>query len=270
MLWSLCTPPNQLNAIQLWLLALLGIAVLATGVSPVPVEASKGLLKLISYLGVYALMTKLLQVFGIMADFGRITHLVSCFSRITQRMLLNSRMQRMKSDANQSYMIDPAACAHMDPHYPVRNEAHLEERLKEEGAEKARERKLLAGPSLKWAMHDAEFRRQRDVYRERARRARVRASRRRAPGGEYRSGYTWSRSAPGASPRVPVVVAEMFVVVGPSEGRVGPGRRVALKRDRERQDRSRAPRPSSGRRLRSPSAGSSAASTPDSCARPPC
>ena len=56
------------------------------------------------------------------------------------------------------------------PHYPVRNEAHLEERLKEEGAEKARERKLLAGPSLKWAMHDAEFRRQRDVYRERARR----------------------------------------------------------------------------------------------------
>ena len=42
----------------------------------------------------------------------------------------------------------------------------------------------------------------------RARRARVRASRRRAPGGEYRSGYTWSRSAPGASPRVPVVVAE--------------------------------------------------------------
>ena len=61
-LWSLCTPPNQLNAIQLWLLALLGIAVLATGVSPVPVEASKGLLKLISYLGVYALMTKLLKV----------------------------------------------------------------------------------------------------------------------------------------------------------------------------------------------------------------
>ena len=42
----------------------------------------------------------------------------------------------------------------------------------------------------------------------RARRARVRASRRRAPGGEYRSGYTLSRSAPGASPRAPVVVAE--------------------------------------------------------------
>ena len=36
--------------------------------------------------------------------------------------------------------------------------------------------------------------------------------------------------------RVPVVVAEMFVVVGPSEGRVGPGRPTALERDRERQD----------------------------------
>ena len=61
MLWSLYTPPNRLNSIQFWLLALLGIAVLATGVSPVPLEACKGLLKLISYLCVYALMTKLLQ-----------------------------------------------------------------------------------------------------------------------------------------------------------------------------------------------------------------
>ncbi len=60
-IWSVCSPPNRLGSIQWWLLALLGIAVLATGVSPVPLAASKGLLKLISYLGVYALITKLLQ-----------------------------------------------------------------------------------------------------------------------------------------------------------------------------------------------------------------
>ena len=63
LLWSLCSAPNprRLSGIQLWLLAFLGVAVLATGVSPVPVAAAKGLLKLVSYLGVYALMTKLLQ-----------------------------------------------------------------------------------------------------------------------------------------------------------------------------------------------------------------
>ena len=62
LLWSLCTPATErFRGIQLWLLALLGIAVLASGVSPVPLAASKGLLKLISYLGVYALLTKLLQ-----------------------------------------------------------------------------------------------------------------------------------------------------------------------------------------------------------------
>ena len=36
--------------------------------------------------------------------------------------------------------------------------------------------------------------------------------------------------------RVPVVVAEMFVVVGPTKGRVGPGRPTALERNREGQD----------------------------------
>ena len=60
LLWALRTPPTGLGPIHTWLLAVLAIAVLATGFSPVPVAALKGLLKLVSYLGVYALMQQLL------------------------------------------------------------------------------------------------------------------------------------------------------------------------------------------------------------------
>ena len=60
LIWALRTPAGPLGAINSWLLLLLGIAVLATGCSPVPVAAFKGLLKLLSYLGVYALMRQLL------------------------------------------------------------------------------------------------------------------------------------------------------------------------------------------------------------------
>ena len=61
LLWALRTPPAGLGPIHTWLLAVLAIAVLATGFSPVPVAAFKGLLKLVSYLGVYALMQQLLR-----------------------------------------------------------------------------------------------------------------------------------------------------------------------------------------------------------------
>ncbi len=59
-LWSLRTPPGPIGAINGWLLAVLAVAVLATGFSPVPAAAFKGLLKLLSYLGVYALAQRLL------------------------------------------------------------------------------------------------------------------------------------------------------------------------------------------------------------------
>lgn len=59
-LWALRTPPGRLGAINLWILAILAIALLATGFSPVPVAAVKGLAKLVSYLGVYALLRQLL------------------------------------------------------------------------------------------------------------------------------------------------------------------------------------------------------------------
>jgi putative inorganic carbon (HCO3(-)) transporter len=58
--WALRTPPGRIGTINGWLLVVLGVAVLATGFSPVPVAAFKGLLKLVSYLGVYALMGQLL------------------------------------------------------------------------------------------------------------------------------------------------------------------------------------------------------------------
>ena len=60
LLWCLCSPPRRIGAISLWLMLFLAIATLATGFSPVPFAASKGLLKLLSYLGVYALLCKLL------------------------------------------------------------------------------------------------------------------------------------------------------------------------------------------------------------------
>ena len=61
LLWSLVTPAERIGPISGWLLLFLGIAALATGFSPVPVAAAKGLVKLISYLGVYALIRKVLQ-----------------------------------------------------------------------------------------------------------------------------------------------------------------------------------------------------------------
>jgi putative inorganic carbon (hco3(-)) transporter len=60
LLWALCTPPAGLQPIHRWMLAILAIALVATGFSPVPLAAAKGLLKLLSYLGVYALMRQLL------------------------------------------------------------------------------------------------------------------------------------------------------------------------------------------------------------------
>ena len=62
LLWSLTRTPARIGAISGWLLLFLAVAVLATGVSPVPSAAAKGLLKLISYLGIYALMRQLLEV----------------------------------------------------------------------------------------------------------------------------------------------------------------------------------------------------------------
>ena len=60
--WALRTPPGKIGAINLALLAVLAVAVLATGFSPVPLAAAKGLIKLGSYLGVYALMRQLLAI----------------------------------------------------------------------------------------------------------------------------------------------------------------------------------------------------------------
>ncbi len=60
LIWALCTPAGRIGPISGWLLVMLAVAVLATGFSPVPTAAAKGLLKLLSYLGVYALMRQLL------------------------------------------------------------------------------------------------------------------------------------------------------------------------------------------------------------------
>ena len=59
-IWSLVTPAAPIDKITTWLLIILAVAVLATGVSPVPIAATKGLLKLLSYLAVYALIQRLL------------------------------------------------------------------------------------------------------------------------------------------------------------------------------------------------------------------
>jgi putative inorganic carbon (HCO3(-)) transporter len=59
-LWALRAPAGGIAPLNGWLLAILAVMVLATGFSPVPVAAAKGLLKLVSYLGVYALMRQLL------------------------------------------------------------------------------------------------------------------------------------------------------------------------------------------------------------------
>ncbi|MEB3334143.1 MAG: IctB family putative bicarbonate transporter [Cyanobacteriota bacterium] len=60
LLWALRTRPGSIGPINAWLLAVLAVAVVATGFSPVPLAAFKGLMKLVSYLGVYALMRQLL------------------------------------------------------------------------------------------------------------------------------------------------------------------------------------------------------------------
>jgi putative inorganic carbon (HCO3(-)) transporter len=60
LLWALRTPAGEIGVINRWLLLVLAIAVVATGFSPVPHAALKGLMKLVSYLGVYALMRQLL------------------------------------------------------------------------------------------------------------------------------------------------------------------------------------------------------------------
>ena len=63
LVWCLSAPPSSkpLGAINYWLLAYLALALLATGFSPVPAAAAKGLFKLLSYLGVYALMRRILD-----------------------------------------------------------------------------------------------------------------------------------------------------------------------------------------------------------------
>jgi putative inorganic carbon (HCO3(-)) transporter len=61
LLWALRTPAGPIRSISTWLLVMLAVAVLATGFSPVPLAALKGLIKLLSYLGVYALMRQLLE-----------------------------------------------------------------------------------------------------------------------------------------------------------------------------------------------------------------
>ena len=61
LLWSLITPAERIGAISRWVLLYLAIALVSTGFSPVPIAAATGLLKLASYLGVFALMRTLLE-----------------------------------------------------------------------------------------------------------------------------------------------------------------------------------------------------------------
>ena len=62
LLLALTTSPGPLVEIDRWILGILAIALLATGFSPVPLAAAKGLVKLVSYLGVYALMRQVLTL----------------------------------------------------------------------------------------------------------------------------------------------------------------------------------------------------------------
>ena len=61
LLWSLCSPPGRIGPTGRWLLLILALACVSTGWSPVPLAAAKGLLKLVSYMGVYALLCRLLR-----------------------------------------------------------------------------------------------------------------------------------------------------------------------------------------------------------------
>ena len=68
LLLALRTPPGEVGAINRWVLGIMALAVLATGFSPVPTAALHGLFKLLSYLGVYALMRQLLATAPIWWD----------------------------------------------------------------------------------------------------------------------------------------------------------------------------------------------------------
>ena len=61
LLLALRRPAGAIGGINGWILAILAIALLATGFSPVPSAALKGLLKLGSYVAVYALMHEVLR-----------------------------------------------------------------------------------------------------------------------------------------------------------------------------------------------------------------
>ena len=58
--WSLLESPGPTGSMGRWLLIFLAVAVMATGFSPVPHEALRGLLKLVLYLGVWSLAARLL------------------------------------------------------------------------------------------------------------------------------------------------------------------------------------------------------------------
>ena len=58
--WSLLEPPQPMGDLDRWLLVFLAVAVVATGFSPVPWEALRGLLKLVLYLAVRGLAARLL------------------------------------------------------------------------------------------------------------------------------------------------------------------------------------------------------------------
>ena len=71
LLWvllALRTPPGKVGSINRWILGIMALALLATGFSPVPSAALHGLVKLLSYLGVYALMRELLATAPIWWD----------------------------------------------------------------------------------------------------------------------------------------------------------------------------------------------------------
>jgi putative inorganic carbon (HCO3(-)) transporter len=81
LIWALRTRPGGLGVINGGLLVVLAVAVVATGFSPVPLAAFKGLMKLVSYLGVYALMHQLLATAPIWWD--RITAALLAGSLLT-------------------------------------------------------------------------------------------------------------------------------------------------------------------------------------------
>ena len=56
------------------------------------------------------------------------------------------------------------------PHYPCRSSTAFSEKLAADGVEKEQERRMLKGSDNEWLMHDEDFRRHRDVFRERAKR----------------------------------------------------------------------------------------------------